>query len=123
MLGDRPDEPQLPLYVVGAERDAAAVAFAQVKAGEMKFSALARDGDLLPDTKAFAESRYRDRHGSWQEMVAAWRADLARIAAGFVAGEAMVDPKRYPDTCRYCDVKPFCRIYERLESTLDEDAE
>ena len=122
MLSDRPDEPQLPLYVVGAEPDAAAVAFALVKAGEMGFSALARDDDLLPDTKAFTDSRYRDRHGSWQEVVAAWRADLARIAAGFAAGEALVDPKQYPNTCRYCDVKPFCRIYERLENALEEDA-
>jgi probable DNA repair protein len=122
-LGERPDEPQLPLYVVGAEPDAAAVAFAHVKAGEMRFSALARDEDLLPDTKAFSESRYRDRYGSWQEVVAAWRADLERIAAAFVAGRAEVDPKQYPNTCLYCDVKPFCRIYERLENALDEDAE
>ncbi len=123
MLGERPDEPQLPLYVVGAEPDAAAVAFALVKAGEMSFSALSRDDDLLPDTKAFSESRYRDRHGSWQEVVAAWRAGLARIAAGFVEGDAAVGPKQYPNTCRYCDVKPFCRIYERIENAIEEDAE
>ncbi len=123
MLGDRPDEPQLPLYVVGAEPDVAAVAFAQVKAGEMRFAALARDDDLLPDTKAYSDSRYRDRYGSWQEMLAAWRADLASLASGFAAGDARVDPKRYPETCRYCDVKPFCRVYERLENALDEEAE
>jgi probable DNA repair protein len=123
MLSDRPEEPQLPLYLVGAEPDAAAVAFAQVKAGEMRFAALARDDDLLPNTKAFSESPYGKRYGSWQEVVAAWRADLTRIAASFAGGNAEVDPKRYPNTCRYCDVKPFCRIYERLESVLDEDAE
>ena len=118
MLGGRPDEPQLPLYLVTAEPDAAAVAFAQVKAGGMRFAALARDGDLLPKVKAFAESYYRDRHVSWNEVVAAWRTDLARIAAGFAAGDARVDPKQYPHTCRYCDVKPFCRIHERLENAL-----
>jgi probable DNA repair protein len=123
MLGERPDEPQLPLYVVGAEPDAAAVAFALVKTGEMGFAALARDDDLLPGTKAFSESRHRDRHGSWQEMIAAWRADLSRIAGGFMAGTAAVDPKQYPHTCRYCDAQPFCRIYERLENPLEEDAE
>jgi ATP-dependent helicase/nuclease subunit B len=121
-LGERPDEPQLPLYLVAAETEAVAVAFAQVKTGNMRFAALARDADLLPGVKAFADSRYRDRHGSWQEVVAAWRADLARIAAGFAGGDAEVDPKRYPDTCRYCDLKPFCRIYERLESPLPIDA-
>ncbi len=122
MLGARPDEPQLPLYLITAEPDAAAVAFAQVKAGEMRFTALARDGDLLPGVKAFAESRYRDRHGSWQELLAAWRAELARIAASFAGGDAEVDPRKYPQTCRHCDVKPFCRIYERLENALDADA-
>jgi len=122
MLGERPDETQLPLYLVAAEPAAVAVAFAQVKAGDMKFAALARDGNLLPGVKAYAESYYRGRHGSWQEVIDAWRADLARIAAGFAGGDARVDPKQYPQTCRYCDVQPFCRIYERLENALDEGA-
>jgi len=123
MLGARPDEPQLPLYVIGAEPDAAAVAFAQVRTGEMRFSALARDDDLLPDTREFSGTRYASQHGSWQDMLAAWRADLAGIAKAFIAGKADVDPKQYPNTCRLCDVKPFCRVYERLERPLDEDAE
>jgi len=122
MLGERPDEPQLPLYLCAAEPAAAAVAFAQVKAGDMCFAALARDGDLLPAIKALDASTYRVRYGSWQELVDAWRADLARIAAGFAAGEAVVDPKQYPDTCRYCGLQPFCRIYERLANTLEDDA-
>lgn len=123
MLGERPDEPQLPLYVIGAEPDAAAVAFAVVRAGAMGYAALARDGDLLPETRALSESRYSARHGSWQDVVAAWRRDLARIAEGFARGDARVDPKRYPDTCRFCDAQPFCRIHERLENALEEDAE
>lgn len=123
MLGPRPDEPQLPLYVVGAEPEAAAVAFAQVRTGEMRFTALSRDEDLLPDEKAFSQTRYAVQYGSWRDLTAVWKTDLARIAAGFAAGEASVDPKKYPHTCRLCDVKPFCRIYERLEETLEEDAE
>ncbi len=122
MLGPRPDEPQLPLYVVGAEPEAAAVAFAQVRTGEMRFVALARDEDLLPDAKAFSQTRYAAQYGSWRDLAAAWRADLARIAADYAAGEAPVRPKEYPHTCRLCDVKPFCRIYERLDRTLEEDA-
>ena len=121
MLGERPDEPQLPLYLVAAEPAAAAVAFAQVRAGDMKFAALARDADLLSGIKAFAESRYREHGASWEDLVAAWRTELTRIAADFAAGNAAVDPKRYPQTCRYCEVKPFCRIYERLGSSLPVD--
>ena len=122
MLGERPDQPQLPLYLVAAEPEAAAIAFAQVRAGDMKFSALARDADLLPGIKAYADIQHDDHRGSWPQLVAAWRADLARIAADFVRGDATVDPKLYPRTCTYCEVKPFCRIYERMQNTLDEDA-
>jgi probable DNA repair protein len=123
MVSARPEEPQLPLYLVGAEPDAAAVAFAQVRAGDMKFAGLARDADVLPDVRTLPDGKLKQAESSWGRQIEAWRADLARIAAGFAGGSAEVDPKRYPNTCRYCDVKPFCRIYERLENTLDEDAE
>lgn len=116
MLGERPDEPQLPLYLVASEPDASAVVFAQVKTRKMKFIGLARDSDLLPGVKAFSK---------WEEQVATWRVDLARIAVSFSEGDARVDPKKYPHTCRNCDLQPFCRIYERAESvyTEQEDGE
>jgi probable DNA repair protein len=123
MVGDRPEEPQLPLYLVCSEPDAVAVAFAQVRAGDMKFAGLARDADVLPGMRTLPDGQLGQAEPSWGQQVAAWRAGLARIAAGFVAGEATVDPKRYPNTCRNCDAQPFCRIYERLENTLEEDAE
>jgi probable DNA repair protein len=123
MLGERPDEPQLPLYLTGAEPDAAAAAFAQVRAGDMRFAGLARDPDLLPGARTLPDGKLRQAEASWAQQVEAWRAAVARIAAGFAAGEAAVDPKRYPHTCRYCDVKPFCRIYERLENAFDEEAQ
>ena len=120
MLGERPDEPQLPLYLLTAESGAAAVAFAQVRAGDMKYVGLARDADLLPGIKAWAESRYRDRYPAWPDVVAAWQADLERIAGQFSAGVAAVDPKRHPDTCRLCDQQAFCRIRERIGQTLED---
>jgi ATP-dependent helicase/nuclease subunit B len=120
MLGERPDEPQLPLYLLTAEAGAAAVAFAQVRAGDMKYVGLARDADLLPGTKAWAESRYRDRYPAWPDVVAAWQADLERIAQQFAAGVATVDPKQHPNTCRLCDQQAFCRIRERIGQTLED---
>lgn len=123
LVGRRPEEPQLPLYLVSTEPDAVAVAFAQVRAGDMKFAGLARDADVLPDLRTLPDGKLKQAEPSWGQQVEAWRAGLASIAAGFAAGDARVDPKRYPDTCRLCDVKPFCRIYERLENALDEDAQ
>lgn len=120
MLGERPDEPQLPLYLLTAESGAAAVAFAQVRAGDMGYVGLARDADLLPGIKAWAESRYRDRHPAWPDVVAAWQTDLEHIAQQFAAGVATVDPKQHPNTCRLCDQQAFCRIRERIGQTLED---
>lgn len=113
LLGDRPEEPQLPLYLVTAEPNAAAVAFAQIKTGDMRFAAVARDSDLLPGTKALSESRLSDQYSSWEELVATWRRDLAHIAESFSSGNAQVDPKHFPHTCGSCDLRSFCRIDER----------
>ena len=121
MLGERPDEPQLPLYLVATEPDAVAVAFAQVRAGNQGYAGLSRDADLLPGIPAYADSRQRE-HADWAALVAAWREVLETLAAAFAAGDAMVDPKRRPQTCQYCDLGPLCRIRERSGEPL-EDAE
>jgi len=105
--GERPDAPQLPLYLVATEPDAVAIAFAQVKAGEMKFAALAADETLLPVWKSLPDI-------GWDAQVAAWREVLTRLAAQFAAGEAAVQPKNPRTTCRNCDLQPLCRIHERL---------
>ncbi|SFW25099.1 PD-(D/E)XK nuclease family protein [Nitrosovibrio sp. Nv17] len=118
MLGERPDEPQLPLYLVAGEAAAVALAFAQVRPGDMRWIALARDADLLPGTGVWSGPRLDERHGSWETLVDAWRSDLARIAAGFRDGDARVDPKVPSHTCRTCDLQPLCRIDERLQRVL-----
>jgi len=122
MLGMRPEEPQLPLYLLTAEPDAAALAFAQVRAGRMSYVGLARDVDLLPGIKAHADSRYSKDHPQWPDLVAAWRTDLERIAREHAGGIATVDPKRYPQTCQYCDLQSLCRIRERLGEPVIEEA-
>ena len=121
MLGERPEEPQLPLYLVTTEPDAHAVAFARVRAGKRGYVGLAREEDLLPGIKALADARLQ--YSEWTELVAAWRDELERLAAQFAAGVARVDPKRQPQTCMYCDLGPFCRIRERSADMADEEAE
>jgi len=122
MLGARPEEPQLPLYLLSAEPGAVAVAFAQVRAGSMAYAGLARDADLLPGIKALPDTRHGREYPQWTGLVEAWRADLDRIAREFAAGVASVDPKRYPQTCHYCDLQPLCRVRERLGEPIT-DAE
>jgi probable DNA repair protein len=105
LLGPRPDEPQLPLYLTVAEPEACAVAFAQVRAGDMRFAGLASATGLVPGAEV--------PEAGWAGQQAAWRIELERLAEEFAAGGAAVDPKRPGETCRLCDLQPLCRIRER----------
>jgi len=124
-LGARPDEPQLPLYAVTSGTDVAAVAFARVKTGEKKpFKGIARRKGLIPEVDTLAEQRLgaAKRYRSWDELLSGWRRELETLGREFASGEARVAPKDGLATCTYCEVKPFCRIYERYgTATADRD--
>jgi RecB family exonuclease len=110
-LGERPNDPQLPLYALNASEPVSAVAFAKLKTGGMRFMGLARAKDAIPKVRA-AEN--------WESLLAGWRRELDALGTGFAAGEARVDPKELLSTCRYCDLQPLCRVYERLSALGDE---
>lgn len=122
-LGERPEDPQLPLYALAAGDEVAAVAFARLKAGELGFLGLAKDEGLLPGTQAVADHRAARRFASsWSELVAQWRTATDALAVRFALGEAPVDPKRGLATCRHCELQPLCRVHERLGALAAEDA-
>ncbi len=112
-LGARPDEPQLPLYAVTAREHVSAVVYAKLRRGDMKMAGFSIREKEFPGVK---------QAPSWSGLVEGWKAELAALAAGFAQGSAQVDPKRGLSTCRYCDLKPLCRVHERL-SALAEDGE
>jgi probable DNA repair protein len=115
-LGARPDEPQLPLYAVGTEKEVAAVAFARVKSGEIEFKGIARARDLLPGVRTITDQRrsaLARSYDSWDGLVEGWRRELAALGQGFACGDARVAPKHGDDTCRFCAMHALCRINER----------
>jgi ATP-dependent helicase/nuclease subunit B len=112
-MGERPDEPQLPLYAVTAEENVSAVAFAKLKTGDMKFSGFSVHEKEIPGVRAAQ---------SWGGLMATWTRELESLASGYAQGDARVDPKKGLQTCRYCDLQPLCRVHERLNA-LDENEE
>ncbi|MBI2318147.1 MAG: PD-(D/E)XK nuclease family protein, partial [Betaproteobacteria bacterium] len=117
-LGERPDDPQLPLYALAAAEAIDAVAFARVKAGEIGFRGIGREEGLIPGVSTIDKQRVSaaKQYGSWEELIAGWRKEAEALGAGFAAGDARVDPKRGEETCRTCELKPLCRINERAVS-------
>jgi ATP-dependent helicase/nuclease subunit B len=105
--GPRPDDPQLPLYAVAAPEELAAVTFARLKPGEMKFMGYSRAEQLLPNVQI-----YRD----WPKLLEQWKADAAALGKAFAEGDAHVDPKEDLKTCRRCDLQTLCRVYEKFRA-------
>lgn len=108
-MGERPDDPQLPLYALNANEDVAAVAFAKLRTGEMRFMGFSQDQDALPGVQ---------RAKDWTALLAGWKQEIEFLGASFAAGDARVDPKQKLTTCRYCDLQTLCRVYERVNALV-----
>jgi len=113
-MGERPDEPQLPLYAVTAKESVSAVAFAKLRAGDMKFAGFSLKENEIPGVKPAK---------SWSGLIQYWKAELESLTSGFAQGEARVDPKKGLATCRNCDLQPLCRVHERLSARAEEGEE
>ncbi len=113
-FGARPDEPQLPLYAVSDGAVPAALAYAEVRAGQSRFRGLASEDDLLPQLEM--RPRGLSPEWTWGQLLAEWTATLTTLAEAFRAGDARVDPKRGLQTCRYCELPGLCRIVTGVEA-------
>jgi ATP-dependent helicase/nuclease subunit B len=104
--GDRPDEPQLPLYCATSGEPIAGAAFAVIRIGEMAFRGATEDGASLPGLKEMRADAPR----SFAEQIEEWTRVLEQLAANFRAGLAEVDPKH--GACDLCGLRALCRIRE-----------
>jgi probable DNA repair protein len=108
--GERPDNPQLPVYALLRPDALAAVAYAQVNASESGFvHESARRGIFWPASPAGG----LEGAATFGALVDVWRERMTRLAAEFAAGQAAVNPS--PSACRSCDLQGLCRIGARHE--------
>jgi probable DNA repair protein len=114
-MGDRPEEPQLPLYSLTRPEAPAAVAFAQVRRSHCALLGLAAHTPAPDGVKPLAQSVHAQRLPTWSALLAAWRITLERLAESFRSGAAVVDPKRRPLACRRCDLSALCRVSELVD--------
>ncbi len=107
--GERPDNPQLPMYALMHRENLVAVAYGRVSAAECRFVVESARAGLFPATGA---SRL-EGFGSFAELLAQWERRVERIAREFALGSAEVAPTE--TACRYCRLQGLCRV----PSTLD----
>jgi RecB family exonuclease len=118
--GERPDEPQLPLYGThGGVEDLCGVLFAKIRAEEMHFVGSAKD----PATTVYRNfsGRTKVKSNLTEDALRQWSETLRILAADFLTGNAAVEPKSYPKTCRFCPLPGLCRVAEVNVATEAED--
>jgi probable DNA repair protein len=103
--GDRPDEPQVPLYCATSEKPLAAAAFAQIQTGDLAFRGI-DESRSLPELKSMKFANPR----TLTQQVEEWRRVLDALGERFCAGDAEVAPN--PGACQYCRLTSLCRIRE-----------
>ena len=102
-----------------------------VTAREVRFDGVAADSSLLPRvrvveavplTEALSASVITPRAPAltaWAHWQREWRKRVEQLAADFVAGTAIVDPR--PKACEYCQAVSICRISDESASAVEQN--
>lgn len=115
--GERPDEPQLPLYyqLIHAldNHTVSGVAFAQIRIEDHKLIG-AGDEHCLETSLAFDKVHQKTlQTNTWQQLTQQWLTVLTTLADDFIHGKANRDPKASAQTCQYCDLSDVCRVQRK----------
>jgi len=119
----RPDDVQLPLYAGFALNDnevLGGLVFAKVHAGEQEFAGQVVNPTAtlltgLKGTSSLVKNKLT------LDQLLGWRDCIRKLAKDFVAGDAEVDPREYPETCKRCGLQTLCRIQGREAQLEVED--
>jgi len=109
-FGERPEEPQLPLYSVVVPEHLTGLLFAKLKPGESCFRGVTSEEGLIPGVKSYQTIPQTKGLSDWEELMTDWNQTINQLAEDFKQGHAEVDPLKYPSTCQYCSLTQLCRI-------------
>jgi ATP-dependent helicase/nuclease subunit B len=111
-LGERPREPQLPLYAELLGDQLEGVAFAAINKHKHEYLGVGQSRTAAGVKDDIAKLR----HGGdltiedWPALRSHWHDVLGALAQDFMDGRAEVDPVDTRNTCTYCGLEALCRI-------------
>jgi ATP-dependent helicase/nuclease subunit B len=114
--GDRPENPQLPIYALLRPAGLVAVAYGKVNASECCFVAETERGGIF---KARGRPSSMEGMPNFSALIAMWSRRIEKIAAEFAAGDAAVAPTLR--ACASCGLAPLCRVPPALDDSGDFD--
>lgn len=107
--GERPDNPQLPVYALLSPQALVAVAYAKVNAAECGFVAESERGEIFPRTRRSE----LEGMATFAELIRVWSRRIERLAGEFAAGRAEVAPTI--KACQSCKLQGLCRVPAALD--------
>jgi probable DNA repair protein len=119
--GERPEDPQVPIYATELGSRLAAAAFVQINSEETVFKGYAKKPGVLPIPNFDGMTDKRKPAPTFDEMLGNWRKTLDKLGGDFRAGRAAVDPKNRKKTCELCHLGMLCRVNEARPATGEED--
>ena len=112
-LGERPEEPQLPLYsqLLGDD-DVAGIGFAVLRHSALEYRGLAADdlGEGFSGDIAGATGKVPPALDDWAALQLHWKRVLTALGQEFLDGHSAVDPVDTRRSCQYCGLEALCRI-------------
>jgi hypothetical protein len=121
-MGERPELPQLPLYVrTVAQHEVSAVAFAVVRKGATGYQGFAREAGLFSALQTFdARKKPFKEFVDWPALIRTWQRRLDTLGEEHARGDARLapDPAR---ACRFCHLPGLCRSAQALLDVTEDD--
>ncbi len=118
-LGERPEEPQLPLYAISTQPPPDVLMFGVVRDDGCEYKGVVAQKNLPPGlpSKDNTSQELIDAGQDMPATIKAWRRTLHDLMTGFLAGKAEVDPKNGLNTCKdtYCQLHSLCRVGELVQ--------
>jgi ATP-dependent helicase/nuclease subunit B len=117
--GERPDNPQLPIYALLQPHSLVAVAYGQINAVKCGFVDESEHTGIF---KSGGRPKFRmEGQENFAQLIELWRKRIERLAAAFAAGRAEVDPTDI--ACRSCELHGLCRVPSTLDIGDAEEAD
>jgi RecB family exonuclease len=114
--GERPDNPQLPIYALLRREALAAVAYGRINAAGCSFVAESERADIFGAGGAITKM---EGEPTIAALIEVWSRRIEKLAADFKGGRAAVNPT--PEACRSCHLHGLCRIPSALDDTGNGD--
>ncbi|GAA5316644.1 MAG: PD-(D/E)XK nuclease family protein [Candidatus Pelagadaptatus aseana] len=119
--GDRPEEPQLPLYALAYQSDIQALMFVQINARQTTAMGIGQLQDYHPDISPASDGAKMELPDNWPEILQHWQQTLESLAQEFQQGHTLNQFKGVSQQHFYEYLSPILRLNQQPPVTEDKD--